>query len=115
MVEQDNGEYMLVRDHNRFLTHISHCNFGEHAGQCKYGDGSKCPALHEDWSWIGEQIQKLEDDLEMNKQGVKYESDVAEQAIECMKEWRTITMELLEVMSENITDIRKRVKKLESD
>ena len=41
-----------------FQTHISHCNFGEYPGSCKYGPNEQCPALSEQWSWLGEAIRR---------------------------------------------------------
>jgi hypothetical protein len=40
-------------------THLSHCNFGENVNGCKYGIDT-CPALTEDWMWLGRELQELQ-------------------------------------------------------
>lgn len=40
--------------------HLSHCNFGEHRGSCKYGPSEECPALTNEWSWFGANLQEAE-------------------------------------------------------
>jgi hypothetical protein len=42
---------------HKVAVHLSHCNFGENTGHCKYGDRG-CPALSEEWSWIGDGIER---------------------------------------------------------
>lgn len=38
--------------------HLSHCNFGENSGCCKYGPEDACPALTEQWRWLGQAIDR---------------------------------------------------------
>lgn len=46
-----------MAEHAKLGTHLSHCNFGEYVGSCKYCD-EDCPALSEQWSWFGKNVQK---------------------------------------------------------
>lgn len=48
-----------IEYNRRLRAHLSHCNFGEQPGQCKYGD-EDCPALTENWKWMGDAISKSE-------------------------------------------------------
>ncbi len=71
--------------------HLSHCNFGEHAGTCKYCDDN-CPALSEEWRWIGNAINRyseLRENLnELDEHSEKSLRDLCYKLIMENQQWR---------------------------